>query len=115
MPCTVIGDRVKFAVVVGVAAALVALNGCGSGDVLVHSQSARPIGETAATQCPIEYKTLATATQAYWASTGGPPSSEGELITSGMLRAEVGGFDLLIGDDDFELIAVDDCKGFQPS
>ena len=33
----------------------------------------------------------------------------------GLLRDEVGGFDLLIGDDDYELIAVDDCKGFQPS
>ena len=83
--------------------------------MLVHSQSARPIGETAAVQCPIEYKTLAVATEAFWASNGGPPSSEGELITSGMLREEVGGFDLLIGDDAYELIGVDDCKGFQPS
>jgi hypothetical protein len=82
---------------------------------LVHSQSARPIGETAAVQCPIEYKTLATATEAYWASTGGPPSSEGELISAGMLREQVGGFDLLIGDEDYELIAVDDCTGFVPS
>jgi hypothetical protein len=106
---------VKFGVVLGVVVSVVASTGCGRGEVLVHSQSARPIGETAAVQCPIEYKTLTVATEAYWASTGGPPSSEGELISAGMLRDEVGGFDLLIGDDDYELIAVDDCKGFQPS
>jgi hypothetical protein len=100
---------------VGVVVSAVALAGCDRGDVLVHSQSARPIGETAAVQCPIEYKTLATATEAYWASAGGPPPSEGELVSAGLLREEVGGFDLLIGDDDFELIAVDDCKGFQPT
>ncbi len=110
----------KFGVVVGVGLpmvvmSVVAMSGCGESDVLVHSQSARPIGQTAAQQCPIEYRTLATATEAYWASTGEAPSSEGELITAGMLRDEVGGFDLLIGDDDFELIAVDDCKGFVPS
>ena len=62
----------KFAVVVGVVVSVVAMTGCGGSEVLVHSQSARPIGETAAVQCPIEYKTLATATEAYWASTGGP-------------------------------------------
>jgi hypothetical protein len=106
---------VKFAVVVGVMVAAVAVTGCGTGEVLVHSQSARPIGETAAVQCPIEYKTLATATEAYWASTGGPPSSEGELISAGMLREQVGGFDLLIGDEAYELIPVDDCTGFVPS
>jgi hypothetical protein len=27
----------------------------------------------------------------------------------------VGGFDLLIGDDNYELIPVDDCTGFTPS
>ena len=90
------------------------MTGCGGDDVLVFSQSARPIGETAAVQCPIEYKTLVTATEAYWASAGVPPSSEGELISAGLLREEVGGFDLLIGNDDYELIAVDDCKGFEP-
>ncbi len=105
----------KVGFVLGVVVAVFASTGCGRGDVLVHSQSARPIGETAAVQCPIEYKTLATATDAYWASEGGPPSSEGELISAGLLRDEVGGFDLLIGDSDYELIAVDDCKGFQPS
>ena len=105
----------KFAVVVGVVVSVVAMTGCGGSEVLVHSQSARPIGETAAVQCPIEYKTLATATEAYWASTGGPPSGEGELVSAGMLREEVGGFDLLIGDDAYELIAVDDCTGFTPT
>ncbi|HEX3088723.1 MAG TPA: hypothetical protein VHQ23_08700 [Ilumatobacteraceae bacterium] len=107
--------RVKFAVVVGVVVSVVAVTGCGTSEVLVHSESARPIGETAETQCPIEYTTLATATEAYWASTGGPPSSEGELISAGMLREEVGGFDLLIGDDNYELIPVEDCTGFTPS
>jgi len=105
----------KLGAVVSVAVAMIAMSGCGDDQVLVHSQSARPIGETAAVQCPIEYKTLAVATEAYWASTGGPPSSEGELITAGMLRDEVGGFDLLIGDQDYELIAVDDCKGYVPT
>ena len=105
----------KVAVVGVVVSVVVVLTGCGGGEVLVHSQSARPIGETAAVQCPIEYKTLAVATEAYWASTGGPPSSEGELISAGILRDEVGGFDLLIGDENYELIAVDDCKGFVPS
>jgi hypothetical protein len=108
------GGRVKVAVVGGVMA-VVLLTGCGTSEVLVHSQSARPIGETAAVQCPIEYKTLATATDAYWAVEGGPPSSEGELISSGLLLDEVGGFDLLLGDDAYELIAVDDCAGFVPS
>jgi hypothetical protein len=106
---------VKFGVVVGAAVSAVVMSGCGGAQVLVHSQSARPIGQTAAQQCPIEYRTLATATEAYWASNGVPPSSEGELISAGMLREEVGGFDLLIGDEDFELIAVDDCKGFVPT
>jgi hypothetical protein len=106
---------VKFGIVVGVAVSVIALSGCGGEQVLVHSQSARPIGETAAVQCPIEYKTLAVATEAFWAANGGPPSSEGELISAGMLREEVGGFDLLIGDDAYELIPVDDCKGFVPT
>ena len=105
----------KVGVVLGLVVAVVASTGCGRGDVFVHSQSARPIGETAAEQCPIEYNTLVVATEAYWTSMGGPPSSEGELISAGMFRDEVGGFDLLIGDDDYELIAVDDCMGFQPS
>jgi hypothetical protein len=107
------GGRVKFAVVGFVA--FVVLTGCSSSEVLVHSQTARPIGETAASQCPIEYKTLATATDAYWAEEGWPPSSEGELVSTGLLRQEVGGFDLLLGDDAYELIAVDDCRGFVPN
>ena len=105
----------KIAVVIGVVVSGFVVTGCGGAGPLVHSQSARPIGETAAVQCPIEYKTLATATEAYWASTGGPPSSEGDLISAGLLRDEVGGFDLLIGDANFELIAVDDCQGFVPT
>jgi hypothetical protein len=104
----------KVAVVAGLVA-LVVMTGCGGGEVLVHSQTARPIGETAASQCPIEYKTLATATDAYWAMEGFSPSSEGELVSAGLLLREVGGFDLLLGDEAYELIAVDDCEGFVPT
>ena len=110
-----LGDRVtmRCLVVVAVAASVVA--SCGSGDVLVHSQAAQQVGPTRESDCPVKYLTLATVTEAYWAETGGPPASEGELVVAGLLGDEVDDFDLLIGDNDVEVVAVDFCSGFEPT
>jgi hypothetical protein len=66
--------------------------------------------------CRAEYKTLATATEAYAATTGGLPASEADLVTAELLRSEIVNFDLVVSGDQYEIVAVGDrCADFDPA
>ena len=95
--------------------AVLAVAGCGKGDVQVHSQTAQQVRLTVSPTCAIEFKTLATATEAYWAMTGGPPSSQGVLVGEGFLLREIDDFDLVVNADQYDLVAAGACTRFDPT
>jgi hypothetical protein len=89
--------------------------GCGSDKAQVHSQAAQQVRLTVGPKCAIGYTTLATASEAYWATTGGPPPNQSILVSEGFLRYEVDDFDLVVNDDEYQLNAVGACTGFDPT
>ena len=90
--------------------------GCGAEPAMVHSVAAEPAAMTISGVCRPEYLTLATAIEAYVASTGFMPESEGDLVTAGLLREDVEDFDALIADSNYEIVpAGDRCATFDPS
>ncbi len=90
------------------------LAGCGATEVMVRSQSADQANIAEGDDCSVQYQTLAVAMEAYWASTGGLPASEGDLISAAMLREEIDDFDVIIADSDYELVGLYSCAGFDP-
>jgi outer membrane murein-binding lipoprotein Lpp len=95
--------------------AMLVVAGCSSDAAQVHSQTAQQVRLTVGPECSIEYKTLATASEAYWALTGAAPVNQGVLVDEGLLREEIDDFDLLVNDDDYHLNAVGACTGFDPT
>jgi hypothetical protein len=117
------GGRVNLRIAVylriaGVAAlaaiGAVAASSCDAAEVMVRSRSAQQIDPVEANDCSVQYQTLAVAVEAFWASTGGPPASETELVSADMLREEVDDFDVIIADADYEVIGVYECARFDP-
>lgn len=116
------GNRMSLKIMTTVAVAAVAVGvtglvaGCGADQAIVHSQTARQVALRVANECSPEYRTLLTATEAYVAMTGELPGSEGDLVTSEMLREEIPDFDLVIADDDYEVIVSGRrCAAFDPN
>ena len=92
----------------------VAASSCGAAEVMVRSRSAQQIDPVEANDCSVQYQTLAVAVEAFWASTGGPPASETELVSANMLREEVDDFDVIIAEADYEVVGVYECARFDP-
>lgn len=89
--------------------------GCGADGSSVHSRSAANLVRASSGECSTDYKTLATAMEAFVAMTGEMPGSEGDLVSANLLYRESGAFDLMIGQDDYEIVSVGDrCDGFDP-
>ena len=95
--------------------AVLVVAGCSSDTAQVHSKAAQQVRLTVGPECSLEHKTLATAAEAYWALTGGPPHSQGVLVAEGLLRDEIDDFDLAVDDDEYHLTAVGACAGFDPT
>ncbi len=93
----------------------VAASSCGAAEVMVRSRSSQQIVTVEADDCSVQYQTLAVAVEAFWASTGGPPASETELVSADMLREEVDDFDVIIADADYEVVGVYECAQFDPA
>lgn len=88
--------------------------GCGAEEVMVRSRSAQQIDVAVDNGCSVQYQTLAVAMEAYWASTGGLPASEGELVGAAMLREEIDDFDVILSDSNYEVVGLFDCARFDP-
>ena len=88
--------------------------GCGAAEVVVRSRSAQQIDVAVDNGCSVQYQTLAVAMEAYWASTGELPASEGELVAGAMLREEIDDFDVILSDSNYEVVGLFDCAGFDP-
>jgi hypothetical protein len=95
---------------------VVLTSGCGAEAATVHSRTAQQASLVTGDVCRPEYLTLATAVEAYLASTGALPASEGDLVAAGLLREDVEDFDVIIADNAYEVVAAGDrCEGFDPS
>lgn len=107
-------ETVAKAAIVAILSGVVA--GCGADGSSVHTQGAanlvRPVGD----ECHTDYTTLATAMEAFVAMTGTLPGSESDLVSANLLRRESEGFDLMLGQDDYEIVPAGDlCAGFDPA
>jgi hypothetical protein len=88
--------------------------GCAGGEVGVHSQTARQIPPPIGRACASDWKTLATASEAYFANTGAYPVGQADLVDAGLLYEAIDGFKLTNVGSDYVLTAVGDCSGFEP-
>ena len=88
---------------------------CGGDGASVHSRSAANLVRSAPADCQLNYKTLAIATDAFVALTGGLPGSESDLVTANLMRSESDDFDLMLGRNEYRIVPVGQrCEGFDP-
>jgi hypothetical protein len=108
----------KLTIVGVVVACASAVAGCGAAEVTVHSQAAHQVAQEVALQaprhCAIDFRTLATASEAFWAMNGTYPKDQSELVTAGLLRGESDDFELTVVGSDYALVGVQDCAAFEP-
>jgi hypothetical protein len=102
--------------IVGVIVVVVGgLAGCGKGQVAVHSRVARQIPPPIASSCASDWKTLETASEAYFANTGAYPADQVALVDAGLIYAATADFQYSATDGNYLLTGVGDCVGFEPS
>jgi hypothetical protein len=66
--------------------------------------------------CRTEYKTLATAAEAYFAVNGQVPATEADLVAAQLLHSEIADFDLVVTGDQYDIVSVGDrCADFDPA
>ena len=105
----------KLGIACGVLVVLSGVAGCGQGEATVHSESAQQVSAREASLCETDWKTLATATEAFSATTGRYPSDQSQLVDSGMLRSTIDDFEYSAVDDFYVLTGLGDCSGFDPN
>jgi hypothetical protein len=116
------GDRMRLAIVGAVVVGATVLGACGRGEVDVRSQrsdqmSAPPVEQVslqAPEFCSIDYRTLVTASEAYWAMNMTYPQNQDELLTAGLLRTAIDVFELTAVGTSYSLVGVHDCAAFEP-
>ena len=108
--------RLGFVGVLAVGISMMA--GCGAAEVTVHSQDAQQLAQPVSLQapghCSIDYRTLLTASEAFWATYGTYPEAQSALVTAGLLRTASDDFELMVLDNDYAFVGVGDCAAFEP-
>jgi hypothetical protein len=104
----------KLGIVGFVLVGMSSVAGCATGAVGVRSQTARQIPPPIGTACASDWKTLATASDAYFASTGAYPVGQSDLVDAGLLYEAIDGFNLTNVGSDYVLTGVGDCSRFEP-
>jgi hypothetical protein len=108
------GGPVKFGLV-GVVVCLVGVSaGCGTGEVTVHTQGAQQVAMQVPGYCSIDYRTLITANEAYWAMNMGYTQDQSELVDAGLLRDVMDDFELTIVGNSYAAVGVRECAAFEP-
>ena len=112
----------KFGLVSVVVFGLGAIAGCGAGAVIVHSHEAhrttqptlQPVALQVPGHCAIDFRTLATASEAYWAMNMAYPQDQSQLVNAGLLREVIDDFELTIVGNLSAVVGVQDCAAFEP-
>jgi hypothetical protein len=109
------GGRAKFGRVGALVGLIVVAAGCGESAVTVHTEAAvQQASLQAPGYCSTEFRTLATATEAFWAMNMEYPTDQGELVDAGLLREVVDDFALAIVGSNYALVGVEACVTFEP-
>jgi hypothetical protein len=106
---------VKREALSAVVIAVLVVAGCGSDKAQVHSQVAQQVRLTVAPRCSIDYRTLITANEAFWAMNMVYTQDQSDLVDEGFLREEIDDFQLVLDGDDYDVVAVGACAGFDPT
>ena len=102
----------KLGIGCGILVVLSGVTGCGQARVSVHSQSAQAISAPRTSLCETEWKTLATASEAFWATTDRYPSDQSQLVDAGMIRRTIDDFEYSAAGGTYVLTGIGDCSGF---